>query len=94
MLTWNVTYHCKAGQRRAFYEALTELGVRRNSLQEEGNLKYDYYFAMESPDDLLLVESWTEPKFQEAHCQTELFARLQALKVRFCADVTINKFTH
>ena len=34
MLTWNVTYHTKPGQRTAFYEALTSLGVRDNSLQE------------------------------------------------------------
>ena len=26
MLTWNVTYHCKPGQREAFYQALCDLG--------------------------------------------------------------------
>ncbi len=57
MLTWNVTYHCRPGQREAFYQALCDLGVRANSLKEEGNLKYDYFFAAEAPDDLLLVES-------------------------------------
>ena len=40
MLTWNVTYHCKSGQREAFYQALCDLGIRANSLKEEGNLKY------------------------------------------------------
>ena len=57
MLTWNVTYHCKSGQREAFYQALCDLGIRANSLKEEGNLKYDYFLAAEAPDDLLLVES-------------------------------------
>ena len=33
MLTWNVTYHCKKGQREAFYEALCELGIRVNLMQ-------------------------------------------------------------
>ena len=80
MLTWDVTYHCKPGQREAFYQALCDLGVRANSLQEEGNLKYDYFFAAEAPDDLLLVESWTTPALQPAHCQTEIFGKLQALK--------------
>ena len=28
MLTWNVTYHCKPGQRAAFYQALCALGTR------------------------------------------------------------------
>ena len=92
MLTWNVTYHVKPGKRDAFYAALCELGSRANSMQEEGCLKYDYYFAAETPDDLLLVENWTEPEFQVAHCQTEVFAKLQALKEEFCDGVDIDKF--
>ena len=92
MLTWNVTYHCRPGQREAFYQALCDLGIRANSLKEEGNLKYDYFFAAEAPDDLLLVESWTTPALQQAHCQTEIFAKLQALKAQFCENVEIDKF--
>ena len=33
MLTWNVTYHCRPGQREAFYQALCDLGIRENSLK-------------------------------------------------------------
>jgi len=92
MLTWNVTYHCKPGQRESFYQALCDLGVRENSIHEDGNLKYDYFFAAEAPDDLLLVETWTEPVFQEAHAQTEIFAQVQVLKKQYCASVEIDKF--
>ena len=92
MLTWNVTYHCNPGQREAFYRALCDLGVRRNSKSEEGNCRYDYFFAAEAPDDLLLVETWTEAAFQQAHCQTETFARLQELKKQYCAGVEFEKF--
>ena len=92
MLTWNVTYHCKPDQRDAFYKALCSLGVRENSIHEEGNLKYDYFFDAQDPDALLLVESWTEPTLQDTHCKTEVFAKLQALKVQHCDNVTIDKF--
>lgn len=92
MLTWNVTYHCKKGQREAFYKALCELGIRANSQKEEGNLGYNYFFAAEAPDDLLLVESWTSPELQQAHCRTEIFAKLQTLKAQFCTGVDIEKF--
>ena len=88
MLTWNVTYHCKSGQREAFYQALCDLGIRANSLKEEGN----YFFAAEDPDSLLLVESWTTPELQQAHCQTEIFGRLQELKAQYCDSVQIDKF--
>ena len=89
MLTWNVTYHCKSGKRAAFYQALCELGVRANSLEEDGNLRYDYFFAAEDPDDLLLVESWTDPEHQKAHCQTAHFARLGELKEKYGATTEI-----
>ena len=80
MLTWNVTYHCKSGQREAFYQALCDLGIRANSLKGE------------APDDLLLVESWTTLELQQAHCQTEIFGRLQELKAQYCDSVQIDKF--
>ena len=89
MLTWNVTYHCRSGKRTAFYQALCELGVRANSLTEDGNRRYDYYFAAEDPDALLLVESCTDPAHQKAHCETEIFAGLQDLKAQFCEGVEI-----
>ena len=47
-----------------------------------------------SPDDLLLVESWTTPELQQAHCQTEIFGRLQELKAQYCDSVQIDKFDH
>ena len=94
MLTWNVTYHCRPGQREAFYRALCELGVGVNSRAEAGNCRYEYYFAAEAPDDLLLVETWTSPELQQAHCETAIFAALQALKARFCESVEIDRFTY
>ena len=94
MLTWNVTYHCKPGQRDAFFQALCQLGVRNNSIHEEGNLKYDYFFDAQNTDALLLVEFWTSPELQQVHCETEIFAQLQALKAQFCDNVHIDKFNY
>ena len=94
MLTWNVTYHTKPGQRQAFYDAVTALGVLEASIHEEGNLKYDYFFDAQDADALLLVETWTTPELQQAHCRTETFAKLQALKAQFCDNVTIDKFNY
>lgn len=94
MLTWNVTYHCKLGKREDFYQAICDLGVRENSKAEEGNCRYDYYFAAEAADDLLLVETWTSPDLQQAHCQTQIFEKLQQLKKQYCSSVEIEKFNY
>lgn len=67
-------------------------GVRANSRSEDGNVKYDYFFDAQDPDVLLLVETWTEPALQEAHCRTETFDKLQILKAEYCDSVTADKF--
>ena len=85
MLTWNVTYHCKSGQREAFYQALCDFGISQGGMVAQ-------HLAAEAPDDLLLVESWTTPELQQAHCQTEIFGRLQELKAQYCDSVQIDKF--
>ena len=60
MLTWNVTYHCKPGQREAFHRELCAIGARETSIGEKGNHKYDYYFDAQDPDVLLLLELWDD----------------------------------
>ena len=84
MIVLNVTYKCKPDMRDAFLERIMAEGIGEACRAEEGNIKYDYYYPADDSDDLLLVETWTEPALQQAHCATEIFARLQALK----ADVT------
>ena len=70
------------------------MGIRANSLKEEGNLKYDYFLAAEAPDDLLLVESWTTPELQQAHCPDGDLRPSSGAESQYCDSVQIDKFDH
>ena len=94
MLTLNVYYRCKSGQREAFHKELSELGTRAVSMTEAGFVKYDYYFDAQDPDVLLLVESWESQEALTAHSSTETFAKLQALKGVYCTDVKLDRFEY
>ena len=94
MLALNVTYHCKPGKREEFYKAICDLGVRANTNSEKGNRKYDYYFDLQDPDVLLQVETWDTPEDQQVHCETEIFAKLDALKNACCDNVVVERFTY
>lgn len=95
MLTWNVTYRTKPGKREEFFKALTELGVRENSIHEAGNRKYDYFFDAQDPDVLLLVESWDSPEAPAAPLPDgALCPGCRQLKAELCESVTIDKFDH
>ena len=92
MLTLNVYYRCKSGQREAFYQELCDLGARAASIVEAGNGKYDYFFDAQDPDVLMLVEYWETHEHWVAHSSTETFAKLQALKGVYCEDVKVDRF--
>jgi len=60
MIVLNVTYKCKPGMREAFLDAIKAEGLDAASRSEEGNSKYDFYFAADNPDELFLVEYWRD----------------------------------
>lgn len=91
-LLLNVTYTAKPGKRTAFFRALTQLGVVEQSKQEPGNIKYDYYYPVDSEDQLLLVEIWEDDKALAFHTHTEHYQQLQSIKSDYLINARIEKF--
>ena len=92
MLKLEVVYRCKPGLREEFLKELGALGARETSINEKGNHKYDYYFDMQDPDLLLLLELWDDQECLDAHSSTETFAKIGALKTKYCESMTLDRF--
>lgn len=88
----NVTYHCKPGKRSAFLQAIQSEGIDVSCRMEAGNLKYDYYLSDADPDELFLLEKWTDAKALEEHGQMEHFKQLGTLKEEYVKDVIVEKY--
>ena len=86
---FDVKYTVKPGKRTDFIDALAELGVGANSRREDGCRKYEYIVPTEEKDILILHEIWDTLDYQKAHCQTEVFKELIALKAEFVDDTAI-----
>lgn len=91
-LLLNVTYTTKPGKRTAFLNALTQLGVVEKSKQEPGNIRYDYFYPVDSEDQLLLVEIWEDEEALAFHAQTEHYQQLQSIKGDYLINASIDKF--
>ena len=92
MIVLNVTYKCKPDMRDAFLERIMAEGIDAACRAEEGNIKYDYYYAADDSDDLLLVEKWRDDAALKAHGKTEHFARLGTFKPEYVDDTSIEKY--
>ena len=92
MIVLNVTYKCKPGMREAFLAKIREEGLDAKSRGEAGNSKYDYYFAADDGDELLLVEKWQDAEALAKHGKEPHFARLGKIKEEYVAETVIEKY--
>jgi len=93
MIVLNVTYKCKPGMREAFLDAIKAEGLDAASRSEEGNSKYDFYFAADNPDELFLVEYWRDAEAVAIHNGTPHFKRFGELKKEFVVETDLKKYT-
>lgn len=92
MIVLNVTYKCKPGMREAFLEAIRAEGLDAASRAEAGNSKYDYYFAADEPDVLLLVEHWRDEEAVRLHNAEPHFRRIGEVKAAFVEETILERF--
>ena len=93
MIILNVTYECKPGMREKFLEAIVAEGIDVACRAEAGNIKYDYYRAVNDSDELLLVEKWLDAEVLAVHGKQAHFARLGEIKSEFVENTIIEKYT-
>ena len=87
-----VRYIIKEEKRNEFLKKVDDQGIIRESKAEPGNVKYEYSVPIDSENDLILTEIWTNSAAQIGHGKTEHYQRLQALKKEYVQDVSIEKY--
>lgn len=88
----NVYYYTKPGLRGAFLTEIKKLGIDKLCRAEDGCIKYDYYFADDNEDELLLIELWQTENHQQAHTLTPHTKQLQQLKQKYVERTEIKAF--
>ena len=92
MIVLNVTYKCKPGKAKEFFDSVRKEGIDESSRAEEGNIRYEYYFPAEGGDELLLMEKWKDTEAFASHGQQPHFKRLGELKAEYVNETVIDKF--
>ena len=92
MIVLNVTYRCRPDRRDEFLERIMAEGIDVACRAEAGNLKYDYYYAADDGDELLLVEKWRDADALAAHGRQPHFTRLGEIKPIYVIDTVVEKY--
>ena len=92
MYTIYVSFICHEGKREAFVERMKSEGVLDAVRAEDGCIRYDYYYADENPNELLLIEAWASKEAQQIHIEQPHMAKLRAMKSYYIESTTLGEF--
>ena len=92
MITVNLYYSGVNGAARRFAEEMTARGVVDAIRAEEGNLRYAYFFPMEDPETVLLIDQWRDQAAIDAHHASPMMGQIAALREKYDLHMKIERF--
>ena len=76
MITVNLYYTGKGGAARAFAAEMTSSGTAAAIRAEDGNLRYEYFFPMDDPETVLLIDQWRDQEAIDVHHASPMMGQI------------------
>ena len=92
MITVNLYYTGKGGAARAFAEEMERTGTAAAIRAEDGNLRYRYFFPMDDPESVLLIDQWRDQAAIDAHHASPMMGEIAALRERYDLHMKVERF--
>lgn len=91
-ITINIYYRGQNGAARKFAEEMVASGIVQEIRAEAGNLRYEYFFPMEDPETVLLIDSWKDQSSLDAHHELPLMGQIMALREKYDLHMTVERY--
>ena len=92
MINVNLYYKGTNGSARAFAEEMESSGTADLIRAEEGNLRYQYFFPMNDPETVLLIDSWKDQAAIDAHHASPMMKKIAKLREKYDLHMEIERF--
>ena len=91
MYTIYVKFEFYPHMREAFVERMKNEGILDDIRNEEGCIKYDYYYSESDPCELLLIEQWKTKEDQQIHCTLPHMDKMREFKDEYITDTVLGE---
>lgn len=92
MILLLVKYSMKPDSAEAFLSEVKAAGISEMTRNEEGNIKYEFYYPADKEDTILLLEQWIDFSKVEAHRAMDHVKTLIGLKDKYVLATDIQRF--
>lgn len=91
-ITINLYYTGTGGSARRFAEEMVSLGVVDAIRAEEGNERYEYFFPMDDPETVLLIDRWRDGAALDFHHKSPMMAQIAALRDKYKLRLRVERY--
>lgn len=91
-LTINIYYKGKNGNAKKFAEEMISSGLVDKIRNEEGNERYEYFFPMEDPETVMLLDRWKNEEALDFHHKSEMMQEIVELRNKYKLSMKVERF--
>ena len=91
-LTVNLYYTGKNGNARKFAEEMVSSGIVDEVRAEEGNERYEYFFPIDDPETVLLIDRWRDQEALDRHHKSEMMNKIAALRDKYELRLRVERY--
>ena len=92
MITVNIYYTGENDSARVFAEEMIASGVVSAIRAEEGNMGYDYFFPMDDPHTVLLIDKWRDQEAIDKHHASEMMGKIAELREKYNLHMRVERY--
>ena len=91
-ITVNIYYSGTNGNARKFAEEMISRGIVDQIRAEEGNERYEYFFPMEDPETVLLIDRWKDQTSLDIHHKTPMMSQIAELRTQYKLRMRVERY--
>ena len=92
MITVNIYYTGKDGNARRFAEEMISSGTVDKIRAEAGNLRYEYFYPIDDPETVLLIDSWRNQEAIDVHHASPMMKTIANLREKYDLHMKVERF--
>ena len=89
----NIYYTGENGSARKFAEEMVSSGIVDKVRAEEGNERYEYFFPMNDPETVMLIDRWNNQEALDIHHKSDMMKDIAELREKYKLHMRVEKFT-
>lgn len=91
-ITVNLYYTGSDGNARRFTEEMVEKSIVAAVRAQEGNERYEYFFPMDDPETVLLIDRWRDQEAIDIHHKSPMMAQIAELRSKYKLRLRVERY--